>query len=54
LLFEEENLGSLSSGKIADFIVLDKDPFKVSLEELKNIKVLMTFVGGELKYKANN
>ncbi len=52
LIFEEGNLGNLRTGKMADFIVLDKDPFKVSLEEIKNIKVLMTFVGGEMKYKA--
>ena len=43
--------GSLVPGKCADFIVLDKDPLSVDPEELKDIKVDMTYIDGELVWK---
>jgi hypothetical protein len=43
-LFDEENLGSLERGKLADFIVLEEDPFKV--DDLRKLRVLETYVGG--------
>jgi predicted amidohydrolase YtcJ len=52
LLFEEKNVGSLEEGKYADFIVINKDPFEVDLEELKNMKTLMTVVAGKIMYKS--
>jgi predicted amidohydrolase YtcJ len=48
--FEENQKGSLEPGKLADFIVIDRDVLSVSPEELKDVKVLKTFVGGELVY----
>lgn len=46
-MFEEQNLGTLEVGKLADFIVVDRDPFTVDEKELKNIKVLETYIGGK-------
>ncbi|MDW8062999.1 MAG: amidohydrolase [Candidatus Caldarchaeum sp.] len=48
LLFEEQNLGTLEAGKYADFIVVDKDPMELGVQDLRNIKVLMTVVSGKI------
>jgi predicted amidohydrolase YtcJ len=45
--FEEKDKGLLGPGRLADFIVLDRDPMAVPSPELKDVKVLATFVGGE-------
>jgi hypothetical protein len=45
-LMEERELGTIEAGKLADFIVIDKDPLAVEPRELKNIRVLETYVGG--------
>ncbi|MED0671218.1 amidohydrolase [Aneurinibacillus aneurinilyticus] len=49
--FEEKLKGSLEAGKLADFIVIDRDPMKCPEEQLKDITVLTTVVGGETVYK---
>ena len=41
----DHDIGSLEAGKLADFAVLEKDPFEVSPEELKDIPVWGTVVG---------
>lgn len=48
---EEDNAGSLEKGKLADFIVIDRDYFRCPVEEIKEIKVLQTFLGGEKVYQ---
>ncbi|MBI4403321.1 MAG: amidohydrolase [Deltaproteobacteria bacterium] len=45
--FSENALGSLEKGKLADFIVVDQDPFKATLKALYATKVLETYIGGE-------
>ena len=45
--FEEDRKGSLEPGKLADFIIVDRDVLTVPSDELKDVKVLQTFVGGE-------
>ena len=45
--FEEKEKGVLAPGYLADFIVLDRDPLAVPAAELKDVKVLATFLGGE-------
>jgi predicted amidohydrolase YtcJ len=48
---EEELKGTISAGKYADFILLDKDIFEVKPEEINDIKVLKTVLGGDAKYQ---
>lgn len=50
--FEEDVKGSIETGKYADFVVLDRDIMTVDERQIPDTKVLMTFVGGELVYKA--
>lgn len=49
--FEEMTKGTLTQNKLADFIVVDNDPYLIVPEEIKNIKVLKTFVGGRLVFE---
>jgi predicted amidohydrolase YtcJ len=49
--FEEQSKDSLEPGKLADFIVVDRDVLTVPSDELKDVPVVMTFVGGELGFK---
>ncbi len=52
--FEEKEKGSLESGKLADFIVVDRDVLTVPAGQLKDVQVLKTYVGGQLIYEAVN
>ena len=45
--FEEEEKGSIEVGKMADFIILEKNIMEVSESEIPTIKVLKTYVNGE-------
>ncbi|NNC77617.1 MAG: amidohydrolase family protein [Woeseiaceae bacterium] len=46
-VLREDRLGSLEPGKLADFIVLDRDVLSISRDDIPNVKVLMTVIGGE-------
>jgi predicted amidohydrolase YtcJ len=50
LTFEENQNGSLEKGKLADFIVLDRDILTCPLDEVKEIQVDATYLGGKLVY----
>lgn len=50
-LFEENLKGSLSEGKLADFVILDKNPLKVEPMDIKNIQVLETIKEGKTVFK---
>ena len=50
LTFEEEKKGSIEAGKLADFVLIDRDIMTVDLEQVKETKVLQTYLGGELVY----
>lgn len=50
--FDEKNKGSLEAGKLADFIVIDRDIFTAPVDELKDVKVLHTWIGGQEKYRS--
>jgi predicted amidohydrolase YtcJ len=49
--FEEDTKGSLKAGKLADMVVLDKNPLKVDPMTLKDIKVMETIKEGATVYK---
>jgi len=49
--FQEDKLGSLEAGKWADFVILDKNPMDVSPDDIQNITVEETWVGGQPVYK---
>jgi len=50
--FEEEIKGSITQGKLADMVVLSDDPTKTPPEQIKDIKVEMTIIGGEVVWEA--
>jgi predicted amidohydrolase YtcJ len=49
--FEEGIKGSLERGKLADLVVLEKDITTLPPSEIRNVSVLMTFVGGKTVFK---
>lgn len=49
--FEENDKGSLTKGKLADIVVLSNDLLKCPDEDILKTKVLMTMVGGRVKYR---
>jgi predicted amidohydrolase YtcJ len=50
--FEETNRGSIEVGKLADFVVLDKNPHKVPVLALSELKILETIKEGKTIYQA--
>jgi predicted amidohydrolase YtcJ len=47
-LFREADYGTLEVGKVADFIILDRNPIETTPHEVRDIKVLATYKGGKL------
>ena len=50
--FDDKIKGSLEVGKLADLVILDKNPLNVPKETIKDIKVLETIKEGNTIYKA--
>lgn len=49
--YEEDKKGSLENGKLADLVILDKNPLKVNAEDIKDIKVLKTIKEGKIVFE---
>ncbi len=50
--FEEDLKGTITKGKLADLVVLSADPREVPMDDLPDVRVVMTMVGGRLEYCA--
>ncbi|MEW6156755.1 MAG: amidohydrolase family protein, partial [Verrucomicrobiota bacterium] len=53
LLFKEKEIGSLEPGKLADFIVLDRDLLNCAVDDIRSAQVLATYVDGQRVYEKN-
>ena len=51
---EESMKGTITPGKLADLVILTKDPRKVPAARLSEIQVLFTIVGGKFAYEAKS
>lgn len=49
---EEAIKGSITSGKLADFVILADDPLTVSPDRIKHIQIVRTATGGGTVYQA--
>ena len=49
--FQEQTMGSLTPGKLADFVVLDRDIMTVPQQQILGTTVLATYVGGRAVYQ---
>ena len=47
----EHEIGTIESGKRADLVVVDGDPLACSLDELKDLEVDLTMIGGEIVFE---
>ena len=50
--FEEHEKGSLTPGKLADFVLLEKDPLSADPDSIKDIRIVATYLNGAATYEA--
>jgi predicted amidohydrolase YtcJ len=53
LVHQENSLGSIQPGKQADLVVLDRDYLTIPADQIKDIRPVMTMIGGRIVYDAN-
>ena len=51
--FDEGRMGRIRPGYLADMVLLDRDIFEIPAEEIGDVQVLFTMVGGEMAYQRN-
>jgi len=51
-ILQENNLGSIKPGKLADMVVIDRDYLTVPADQIRDIRSVMTIVGGRIVYDA--
>jgi predicted amidohydrolase YtcJ len=51
-VFQENNLGAIQPGKLADLVVLDRDYLTIPADQIKDIKPVLTMVGGRVVFDA--
>ena len=49
--FEEDHKGKIAPGYLADFVILDRDPFQTDVKKLHEIKIVATYLNGKCVYK---
>ncbi|MGV3708201.1 MAG: amidohydrolase [Gemmatimonas sp.] len=50
--FQDKRIGSLERGKLADFVLIDRDLTRIPVQEIVNARVTMTVIGGRVVYDA--
>jgi predicted amidohydrolase YtcJ len=50
--FDEGNRGTLAAGRLADFVMLDENIFEIAPEKIRDVRVLLTVVGGKRVFEA--
>ena len=50
----EDKIGSIENGKLADMVILDQNPMEISAADISEIKVMKTFLAGEVIFDANS
>jgi len=53
-VLRENDLGSIQPGKLADLVVMDRDYLTVPADQIKDIKPVITMVGGKMAYDAGS
>jgi len=49
--FEEDFKGSIETGKVADFVILDEDIMEISAEKIPSVHIMATYINGKLMYQ---
>jgi predicted amidohydrolase YtcJ len=52
LFFRENDIGSIQPGRLADLVVIDRDYLTVPVDQIKDIKSVLTIVGGRVVFDA--
>jgi predicted amidohydrolase YtcJ len=51
--FQENEIGSIEKGKLADMVIWDRDFYTVPPDKIKDVKAEMTILGGKIVYRCN-
>eukprot|EP00903_Cladosiphon_okamuranus_P004323 g4321.t1 len=51
IMFMEDKIGTLEAGKYADLVVLDRDYMTIPIDEIRDLKSVMTMLAGKIVYR---